>query len=647
MTVLQAADLSFSYGVDRLFEGVTFSLASGERAGLVAPNGAGKSTLLRLLVGELLPDQGAVVIRKDTTVGYYRQSHELPQGGDVMGAFLSGFGEILELRAALRAAEEGAAGGGEEALVALALAADRYQLAHGDEVERKITMLSQRLGFRDGDLARPVASLSGGERGRLLLGVVLAREPALLLLDEPTNHLDLDTIGWLEGYLASYKGAVLVVSHDRAFLDVVTTRTLELGQRSFRVYPLSYSQYAVAREEDLARERALAERQAGLVAKTEDFIRRNIAGQQTKQAQSRRKMLDKLERTERPEDVWNVAEKVAFRFADAARTGEIVLEAKGLAAERGGRRLFSGIDLLVRRGERVGIVGPNGSGKSTLLKLLAGFGEKDDVGTVKRGTNLASGYFDQHLGGLDEKKTLVEEIRHVRGDMNVDVARQYLARFRFYGDDTLRGIAGLSGGERTRLALAKMLLEPKNVLFLDEPTNHLDIPACEILEEALVAFDGTAVFVSHDRRFLESVATRIVSVRDGVVDLYPGSYADYLAQQETAARQASPGPKGAATPEKKSGKAAFEADRAASRELTKKQRRLAELEALVSVGEAALLALREQLRAADEAESWESLAKRAEEEQALAKNVEALLEEWMSLGEAVAALEAAGRGAPQ
>jgi ATP-binding cassette subfamily F protein 3 len=608
---------------------------------LVAPNGAGKSTLLRLLVGDLKPDQGSVVIRKETSVGYYRQSHELPQGGDVMSAFLSGFGEILALRAELRAAEEGAASGEEAALARLVRATDRYHLAHGDDVERRITTLSQRLGFRDGDLARPVESLSGGERGRLLLGVILAREPTLLLLDEPTNHLDLDTIGWLESYLSSYKGAVLVVSHDRAFLDAVTNQTLELGQRSFRSYPLSYSAYAVAREVDLARERTLVERQADQIAKTEEYIRRNIAGQNAKQAQGRKKILERQERLDRPEDVWNTAEKVAFRFASAPRTGDIVLEATGLNAQRGGRALFGGVDLLVRRGERLGIVGPNGSGKSTLLKLLAGQADErfGDGGLIKRGTNLAAGYFDQHLGGLDEKKTLVEEIRHVRGDMNIDVTRQYLSRFRFYGDDTLRGIAGLSGGERTRLALAKMLLEPKNLLFLDEPTNHLDIPACEILEEALVSFEGTVVFVSHDRRFLERVATRIVSVRDGVVDRYPGTYVDFLAHRAREAEVAAENGRGRGSDEgaeKKAGKAAYEADRLAARELERKKRRFKELEALVAEGEAALAKLRDELRAADPDSSWEALAERAEQEQALATNVEALLEEWMSLGEAIA-----------
>ncbi|HEY6462147.1 MAG TPA: ABC-F family ATP-binding cassette domain-containing protein, partial [Polyangiaceae bacterium] len=416
MTLLQVADLRFGYAGETLFEGVTFTLATGDRVAMVAPNGSGKTTLLRLLAKELEPDQGTVVLRREATMAYYRQSHEIASEGDVLGAFLSGFREVVELREELHVAQHDAASGTKEALDRLSSVTDRYHLAHGDELEHRVAALASHLGFSDRDLARPVASLSGGERGRLRLGVVLAQQPDVLMLDEPTNHLDLDTIGWLEAWLADYRGAVLIVSHDRAFLDNTCSATMELGQRSFRSYPLRYSAYVVAREEDLARERALVERQQAMVAKTEDFIRKNIAGQKTKQAQSRRKMLEKLDRLERPEDVWASADRIAFRFVPAQRTGDIVLDATGLGAARGGRRLFEGLDLLVRRGDRIGIVGPNGSGKSTLLKLLTGRGDREDTGSVKRGTNLQEGYFDQHLGEVDTSLTAVDNVRRVRGD---------------------------------------------------------------------------------------------------------------------------------------------------------------------------------------------------------------------------------------
>jgi ATP-binding cassette subfamily F protein 3 len=660
---------------------VTFSLEPGQRAALVAPNGAGKSTLLRLVAKELAPDEGTVVLRRGARVGFSRQSHELAPDGTVLDAFLAGFGDVLRARHALTDAQHAAASGTDEALARLAKASDEYHLAGGDDLERRVEIIAGHLGFRPVDMDRPVASLSGGERGRLNLGVTLAQEPDLLLLDEPTNHLDLDTIDWLASYVAGLPCAVLCVSHDRAFLDAVCTETWELGRRSFRVYPLKYSDYAVAREEDLERERELAARQEAFVAKTEKFIRENIAGQKTKQAQSRRKMLDKLDTVDRPEDVWAVAEKVRFRFAPAQRSGDIVLEAKGLGATRGDRRLFDGVDLLVRRGERIGVVGPNGSGKTTLLKLLAGRGLPDDEGAVRRGTNLVEGYFDQHLGSLDPQRTAIEEIRSVRGDMNADVVRQYLARFRFWGDDPLRRVSGFSGGERSRLALAKLLLEPLNLLFLDEPTNHLDIPAAEILEEALTGFEGTVVLVSHDRRFLEGVTTRTIAFRAGGLDLHNGGFGDYVAtlaraerQREADAREPepeppfgplrgpssgpregseprddgarreravrrsastvprAPDPKAQAADDPAAKRRAFEADKAAARALDKKKKRVKELEAMIAKGEAELAAMREELKK-DHDGDWTKLTKLASREQDLAAEVDAAMTEWMTLTE--------------
>ena len=668
MAILEVANLAFGYGANQLFQGVTFSIELGDRVALVAPNGAGKSTLLRLLGREMPPDAGTVVLRRGARIAYARQSHELPPEGTVLDAFLAGFAEILAVRHALTEAQQAAASGTDQALARLATLMDQYHLKGGDELERRVTMIAAHLGFAGPDLDRPLASLSGGERGRLHLGVALAQDPDLLLLDEPTNHLDLDTIDWLEKHLVGLRSAILIVSHDRAFLDNTSSHTMELGRKSFRVYPLKYSDYAVAREEDLARERELVQRQQDMVQKTEDFIRKNIAGQKTKQAQSRRKMLEKLEALDKPEDVWAVAEKVAFRFAPAPRSGDIVIEATGLAAERGGRVLFGGVDLLVRRGERLGVVGPNGSGKTTLLKLLAGQGGDEDEGHVRRGTNLAQGYFDQHLGSLDPQKTAVEEIRGVRGDLNVDGARQYLARFRFYGDDPLRRVSGFSGGERSRLALAKLLLEPRNLLFLDEPTNHLDIPAAEILEEALGSFEGTVILVSHDRRFLEGVTTRVVHVRDGQVDLYPGGFRDYeetlarkaaAAEAEVAAAKATreskrpveaeptsktravrrsvstrpdaPGAPGVEM-DAEAKRRAFEAEKAAARALERKKKRVKELEVEIAAGEAELTRRREELKG-DPGGNWAKLAELAKQEQALAKRVDAAMTEWMALSE--------------
>jgi len=658
LALLEVSDLTFGYTDDAVFQNVTFRLEAGERASLVAPNGFGKSTLLRVIVGELAPDRGSVLLKKDARVGYCRQSHELPTEGSVGDVLFSGFEELVALRAELAEAQRRAASGAAADLDRLAELTDRHQDTGADQLERRVEMIASRLGFAQSDLDRSVSSLSGGERGRLQLGLVLAKEPELLLLDEPTNHLDLDTIRWLEPYLVGWRGAVLVVSHDRAFLDAVCPITLELGRTSLRAYPLPYSSYHEARAADLERERKLAEQQAAFVAKTEDFVRRNLAGQKTKQAQSRRKMLSKLQRAERPEDVWAAASRVRFRFADAPRSGDIVLEGNGLGATRGGRELFSGFDLLVRRGDRIGIVGPNGCGKSTLLSLLAGRGEATDRGSVRRGTNVCDGYFDQHLGTLDPARTCVEEIRSVRGDLNVDGARQYLARFRFYGEDPLRPIRSLSGGELTRLALAKLLLEPRNSLFLDEPTNHLDIPATEILEEALLGFPGSVILISHDRRFLETVTTRTVSFRAGKLDLYEGGFLDYVqmlnrrqaakasaersgGRRATGASQgqeSSPAPDSPDSGEPTSGAEKHRVRREAARRLERQRRRVTELERAIAKREQELAELRQKLQASP-AEDWERLHEWATQERELSEAVERLMSEWARVSDELATLD--------
>jgi len=366
-------------------------------------------------------------------------------------------------------------------------------------------------------------------------------------------------------------------------------------------------------------------------------------------------MLDKLERVGRPEDTWARAEKVRFRFADAPRSGDIVLEATHLGASRGGKALFSALDLLVRRTEKLGIVGPNGSGKTTLLKLLAGQGEPGDDGTVRRGTTLRDGYFDQHLGSLTPKLSAIEEIRAVRGDFTVEAVREYLARFRFYGDDPFRKVESLSGGERSRLALAKLLLEPRNLLFLDEPTNHLDIFAAEILEDAIRGFDGTVVLVSHDRRFLENVTTRIVAFTDAGVEIFDAGFSDYeaaIGRRKNDLASVEPKKPGPRPPEPKESRTAVSdgasaggsaeehrARRSAAREIEKKKKRADRLEGEIADGDKELLALREELRRAP-GDDWEKLHVLSQKEQALKKRLDNLMAEWERLCMDIAAEDA-------
>ncbi|MDP3279204.1 MAG: ATP-binding cassette domain-containing protein [Deltaproteobacteria bacterium] len=642
MTILQVDHLSFSYGADTVFEDVSFAMEVGERLALVAPNGQGKSTLLKLIVGELSPDEGRILMPRGTRVGYLHQSHEPNPQGTLWQALLAGFADARNARDALTAAELAVASGSDEDLARLARAQEEFVRVGADAVEREVHSIAGRVGFRESDLSREVLSLSGGERGRLQLAVVLASRPELLLLDEPTNHLDLETVEWLEGFLRAYRGAVIVVSHDRAFLDATCPRTAELGMFSFRDYALKYSEYIEAREIDMERERKVVLEQKEFIARTEDYIRRNLAGQNTKIAQGRRKQLERLQRMENPEDVWASARKLGLRFAPSRRSGDVVLEGKALGASRGGRVLFDGLDLLVKRLDRVAIVGPNGAGKSTLLKLLAKQGLADDRGELKVGSNLDQGYFDQHLESLDPAKSCIETIRSVRAELNEEAVRQYLARFRFYGDDSFRPVGSLSGGERTRLALAKLLLVSRNLLLLDEPTNHLDIPACEILEEALSHFDGTVILVSHDRYFLERVATRLIHLEGGNVTTYSGSWSDYVSHRDKRLA-AQEGAKTAAVFEsaredkskavaKIAGKPDYETAKRLAREAEKRARRVAELEKMIAAGELELAQLRGTLREIDGSD-WERVALLAEQEQERMARVDGWTEEWLLLSE--------------
>src|SRR5262245_11667840 len=628
MSLAQFSDASFAYPGTEILDGASLLIRPGDRLALLAPNGAGKSTVLRLLAGDIQTDAGDVRVLGRASVAYLRQSQELSGAGTLLDALLEPFAELQRLHDQLTATGAELHGGDAATLARYGEMQERYQHQGGYELEARVKRLMTDVGFAESDLARSVDTLSGGERGRLELAKVLVQKPDLLLLDEPTNHLDLAAIERLEAYLAEYDGAFVLVSHDRAFIRAVCREIVELDGGKFVRYPYGYDKYVAERAARLERARAEYERQKEHVEKTEDFIRRNLAGQKTKQAQSRRKMLEKLDRLERPDDQWQHAGKIALSFQTGGDLGskETIRAPKLTVGYPGVPPILRDVTANIYRGDKVGIVGPNGSGKSTLVKTL--IGELAPMaGKVEIGTGVRIGYFDQKLGTLDEDLSLIDEIRSVRADLSPEAIRTYLAKFRFFGDDPFRTVRGLSGGERSRLAMAKIMLFPRNVLVLDEPTNHLDIPARETLEDALGGYEGTLIVVSHDRYFLDRVCTRLLVIDGDRLEAHIGNYSDWRRRAHEARRtEAAPAPRPQPKPPWAAA-AAREADKDRERERRRLARRVETLEADVSKLEAELAAVRAEL-AADHGGDWQKLHTLADRERELDALLAKRLAEW-------------------
>ena len=637
MSLAQFADASFSYPGTEILTGASLLIRPGDRLALLAPNGAGKSTVLRLLAGDMQLDAGDVRILGRQSVAYLRQSQELSGAGTLLDALLEPFADVRRLHEQLIASEAELHQGDPAVLARYGEMQERYQHLGGYEVEGRVKRLMTDVGFAESDLARAVDTLSGGERGRLELAKVLVRKPDLLLLDEPTNHLDLAAIERLESYLSEYTGAFLLVSHDRAFIRAVCREIVELESGKFVKYAFGYDKYVVERDARLERARAAYERQKEHVEKTEDFIRRNLAGQKTKQAQSRRKMLEKLERLERPDDEWEHAGKIALSFQTGGDLGskETIRAPKLTVGYPGVEPILRDVAANIYRGDKVGIVGPNGSGKSTLVKTL--IGELPPIaGKVEIGTGVRIGYFDQKLGTLDENLTLIDEVRSVRADLSPEVVRQYLAKFRFFGDDPFRTVRGLSGGERSRLAMAKIMLFPRNVLVLDEPTNHLDIPARETLEDALGGYEGTLIVVSHDRYFLDRVCTRLLVIDGDRLEAHIGNYSDWRRRaHETRRAEAAAAPPPRPAPKPPSAAVTSrDADKERERERRRLARRVETLEADVSKLEGELAAVRAEL-GADHGGDWQKLHTLADRERELDALLAKRMAEWEAASAAV------------
>jgi len=540
--LLRLDGLAKHFGERTLFSGVSLDVRAGDRIGLVGANGAGKTTLLRIAAGLEAADAGSVVIPRATRLGMLRQEIDPTRDTPVRQEVASVLARLDALEAEMRALEREMAAHGGEVPEELAARYDRarhaFELGGGFEREARVERMLAGLGFEPADRGRPLRSFSGGWLMRVELAKLLLSEPDVLLLDEPTNHLDLPSIQWFEETLEAFRGGVVVISHDRAFLRRHATRILELELGRATLYECGYDRYLAERAERRAQLEARKEAQDREIAHTERFIERfRYKASKARQVQSRLKALEKIERIE----LDPVGRKrVRLRIPPPERAGDVPLALENVYKAYGDTVVYRGAELRLRRGDRVALVGPNGAGKSTLLRMLAGV-LPPDRGARVVGHNVRIGFFAQHqLEALDPARTVLAEL--AAGARTDDMARLrgHLGAFLFSGDDVDKKVSVLSGGEKARLALAKMLLRPVNVLVLDEPTNHLDVDACEVLEQALREYQGTVVLISHDRAFLNAVATRVVEVRAGVLREFPGNYDDYL--RSLAAGAASTGP---------------------------------------------------------------------------------------------------------
>lgn len=536
MIVVSIVHLEKRFGPDPLLAGVEFEVHPGERIGLVGPNGTGKTTLLRIIAGKDEPDAGKCELHPTVKVGYLEQQPEFAPGRTVWDEARSALDDLIALQhEAVAVAHTLSQTTDEAEHVRLAARYDhlQHELHRHDayNLDHKIERVLEGLGFHKPAFSLPVESLSGGEQNRLILAKLLLADPDLMLLDEPSNHLDIEATQWLEAFLTASQAAMILVSHDRYFLDKVTTHTFELFHGTVDTYVGNFSAYRQQKAERLLVQRRTYEKQQIEIAKTEDFIRRNHYGQKHAQAEDRRKKLEKIERVDPPREI--VAPVMGF--PPAARSGDIVLRAENLSKAYD-KRLFANLDLQITRGQRWGILGPNGSGKTTLLRCLLGQLEPD-AGHANLGQGVLVGYFDQHLSTLDDATPVMDAIRPDRKDFVEQKRRDLLARFGIVGDTALKPVSTLSGGERCRAALARLSAADANFLVLDEPTNHLDLWARDALERALAQFDGTVLFVSHDRYFVNQVADHLLVVEPDRFRVVEGNYETYLYMLGTAAEQ--------------------------------------------------------------------------------------------------------------
>lgn len=537
--LLACKNITKSFGENTILNQVSFHINEREKMAIVGINGAGKSTLLKIIMQELSADSGEVITAKGATIGYLSQHQDLSSERTIYEEMLSVKAELLKTEARIREIElemKGLEGDALEALLReYTSLTHSFETQNGYAYKSEVVGVLKGLGFSEDEFGKQIQTLSGGQKTRIALGRLLLTSPDLIMLDEPTNHLDMSSITWLETYLLNYPGAVLIVAHDRYFLDRIVTTVVELDGARAQTFSGNYSAYAVKKEQQretlmqhyLNQQREIRH-QEEVIAKLRSFNREKSI----KRAESREKLLDKIERIEKPTEVQS---KMRIRLEPRIMSGNDVLTVTGLSKSFGAQALFSDLNFEVKRGEKVAIIGKNGTGKTTILKLINGL-LTADAGEIRPGAKVHIAYYDQEHQVLHAEKTLFDELQDTYPHMDNTAIRNALAAFLFTGDDVFKRISDLSGGERGRVSLAKLMLSDANLLILDEPTNHLDIISKEILEDAINAYEGTVLYVSHDRYFINKTATRILDLTEHTLLNYPGNYDDYLEKKEITER---------------------------------------------------------------------------------------------------------------